>query len=225
MADVLTVCVCPVSGVQIRQAEAAVQQAASAEISFDNEKTMSFNEGWEFCLEPERSPEEADYDDSGWEEVTLPHDWSIYTNFDNSIASSVGSLNGGNGWYRKSFVLPQNLAGKKIWIDFDGVYQDSYLYVNGRLVGNYPNGYVPFRFDLTDYVVCDGTTENVIAVSVTNTTNENKAGYTSWWYSGSGIYRDVFLTVTDPLHVEKYGIVIKTPDLEKEFPTGSVTRH
>lgn len=223
MAVVLTVCACPVSGVQIRQAEAAVQQAASAEISFDNEKTMSFNEGWGFCLEPEGSPEQADYDDSGWEEVTLPHDWSIYRNFDNSIASSVGSLKGGNGWYRKSFVLPQNLAGKKIWIDFDGVYQDSYLYVNGRLVGNYPNGYVPFRFDLTDYVVCDGTTENVIAVSVTNTTNENKAGYTSRWYSGSGIYRDVYLTVADPLHVEKYGVVIKTPDLEKEFPTGSVT--
>lgn len=223
MAVVLTVCACQASGVQEKQAEAAVEQAASKEISFADEKTSSFNEGWEFCLEPEGNPEEADYDDSGWENVTLPHDWSIYQNFDNSIASSVGSLKGGNGWYRKSFILPKNLAGKKIRIDFDGVYQDSYLYVNGRLVGNYPNGYVPFSFDLTDYVVCDGTTENVIAVSVTNTTNENKEGYTSRWYSGSGIYRDVYLTVTEPLHVEKYGVLVKTPDLEKEFSTGSVT--
>ncbi len=192
-------------------------------ISYADERTKEFNDDWQFCLEPSGSPEEVNYDDSKWTDVTLPHDWSIYRDFDSSIGTSVGSLKGGNGWYRKAFVLPEDLMGKRIRIDFDGVYQDSYIYVNGRLVGNYPNGYVPFSFDLTDYVVCDGKTENVIAVSVTNTTNEDKAGYTSRWYSGSGIYRDVYLTVTDPLHVEKYGVVIKTPDLEKEYPSGSVT--
>ena len=190
---------------------------------FENERTKVFNDGWGFCLEPTGDPEEVNYDDSQWTEVTLPHDWSIYRDFENSVATAVGSLRGGNGWYRKSFVLPQNMDGKRISIDFDGVYQDSYIYVNGQLVGNYPNGYVPFSFDITDYVVCDGKTENVIAVSVTNVTNENKAGYTSRWYSGSGIYRDVYLTVTDPLHIERYGVIIKTPDLEKEFPSGDVT--
>ena len=190
---------------------------------FEDERTKVFNDGWGFCLEPTGDPEEVNYDDSQWTEVTLPHDWSIYRDFENSVATAVGSLRGGNGWYRKSFVLPQNMDGKRISIDFDGVYQDSYIYVNGQLVGNYPNGYVPFSFDITDYVVCDGKTENVIAVSVTNVTNENKAGYTSRWYSGSGIYRDVYLTVTDPLHIERYGVIIKTPDLEKEFPSGDVT--
>lgn len=197
--------------------------AVESRTSFVNERTKEFNDDWQFCLEPKGSPEEINYDDSEWTDVTLPHDWSIYRDFDSSIATSVGSLKGGNGWYRKAFVLSEDLVGKRICIDFDGVYQDSYIYVNGRLVGNYPNGYIPFSFDLTDYVVCDGKTENVIAVSVTNTTNEDNAGYTSRWYSGSGIYRDVYLTVTEPVHVEKYGVVIKTPELEKEYPTGSVT--
>ncbi|MCI8363661.1 MAG: hypothetical protein HFG34_01740 [Eubacterium sp.] len=80
--------------------------------------------------------------------MTLPHDWSIFRDFDSSIATAVGSLKGGNGWYRKAFVLPEDLAGKRICIDFDGVYQDSYIYVNGRLVGNYPNGYIPDELDL-----------------------------------------------------------------------------
>lgn len=200
------------------------EQSAEVKSVFSDvgERTTVFNDDWVFCLQPEGSPEEIDYDVSSWTNVTLPYDWSIYRDFESSIGSTVGSLRGGNGWYRKSFVLSKNLEGKRICIDFDGVYQDSYLYVNGRLVGNYPNGYVPFSFDITDYVVCDGKTENIMAVSVTNATNENGEGYTSRWYSGSGIYRDVYLTVTDPLHVQKYGVVIKTPELEKEYPSGKV---
>ncbi|MDE6636430.1 MAG: beta galactosidase jelly roll domain-containing protein [Lachnospiraceae bacterium] len=192
-------------------------------LSYEGERTMSFNDGWAFCLEPSGSPEEVGYDDSEWLDVTLPYDWSIYRDFESPIGSGVGSLRGGNGWYRKSFVLPQNLSGKRINIDFDGVYQDSSIYVNGQPVGNYPNGYVPFSFDITGYVICDGKTENVIAVSVTNVTDEKNSGYTSRWYSGSGIYRDVYMTVTEPLHVEKYGVVVTTPDLEYEYPSGKVT--
>ncbi len=123
---------------------------ARSGISYADERTKEFNDDWQFCLEPSGSPEEVNYDDSKWTDVTLPHDWSIYRDFDSSIGTSVGSLKGGNGWYRKAFVLPEDLMGKRIRIDFDGVYQDSYIYVNGRLVGNYPNGYVPFSFDLTD---------------------------------------------------------------------------
>lgn len=188
-----------------------------------NENTVNFDDDWLFFLEPAGEPHEADYDDAAWSVVTLPYDWSIYRDFESQISSTVGSLRGGNGWYRKHFTLPESYAGKRINIDFDGVYQDSYIYVNGQLVGNYPNGYVPFSFDITDYVVCDGKTQNVIAVSVTNATNENGSGYTSRWYSGSGIYRDVYLTVTNPVHIEKYGVVIRTPDLEKEYSSGKVT--
>lgn len=201
----------------------ANEKQGAESYSFSGEKTTSFNDGWSFCLEPSGNPEDISYDDSEWTAVTLPHDWSIYRDFESSIGTGVGALRGGNGWYRKSFVLPQNLSGKRINIDFDGVYQDSYIYVNGQLVGNYPNGYVPFRFDVTDYVTCDGKTENVIAVSVTNVTDDKKSGYTSRWYSGSGIYRDVYMTVTEPLHVEQYGVVVTTPDLEYEYPSGKVT--
>lgn len=193
------------------------------EVQYSSERTVEFNDGWLFSLAPSGNPEEAEYDDSSWKEVTLPHDWSIYNDFENSVGSGVGSLRGGNGWYRKSFVLSKELNGKRISIDFDGVYQDSYIYVNGKSVGNYPNGYVPFSFDITDYVVCDGHTQNIIAVSVTNVTNENNKGYTSRWYSGSGIYRDVYLTMTEPVYVEQYGVIIRTPELESEYPKGKAT--
>lgn len=204
-------------------ASADLAAFTKSEVISPDERTLNFDDGWLFCLEPTGSPKEADYNDSSWSGVTLPHDWSIYRDFESQVSSGVGSLRGGNGWYRKYFTLPENYAGKRINIDFDGVYQDSYIYVNGELVGNYPNGYVPFSFDITDYVVCDGKTRNVISVSVTNVTNENNAGYTSRWYSGSGIYRDVYLTVTEPVHVERYGVTVRTPALETEYASGKVT--
>lgn len=192
-------------------------------IADSGERTAKFDDDWMFQLEPAGNVFATDYDDSKWRNLTLPHDWSIEQKFDSKISTGVGALKGGTGWYRKHFILPDSYSGKRISIDFDGVYQDSYIYVNGELVGNYPNGYVPFSFDITDYVVCDGITENIIAVRVTNVTNENNEGYTSRWYSGSGIYRDVYLTVTDDVHVQKYGTVITTPDLEEEYSTGKVT--
>lgn len=219
----ISVLICAEQGRCAYAQNSANEKQGAESYSFSGKKTTSFNDGWSFCLEPSGNPEDISYDDSEWTAVTLPHDWSIYRDFESSIGTGVGALRGGNGWYRKSFVLPQNLSGKRINIDFDGVYQDSCVYVNGQLVGNYPNGYVPFRFDVTDYVTCDGKTENVIAVSVTNVTDDKKSGYTSRWYSGSGIYRDVYMTVTEPLHVEQYGVVVTTPDLEYEYPSGKVT--
>ena len=106
------------------------------------------------------------------------------------------------------------MAGKCITIDFDGVYMDSDVYVDGKHVGNYPYGYSPFSYDITDYVIADGMTENVIAV---HTNNQQPS---SRWYSGSGIYRDVQLTVTDPVHISRYGTKVTTPDLEAEYTGG-----
>lgn len=185
------------------------------------ERTTDFNENWQFELEAAGEPQEESYDDSSWETLTLPYDWSIEQDFSTQIPTSVGALKGGTGWFRKHFILSENDLGKRINIDFDGVYQDCYLWVNGELVGNYPNGYIPFSFDITDYVVCDGKTENVIAVKVTNVTDsENK---TSRWYSGSGIYRDVHITMTEPIHLAQYGTVIKTPNIKNEYESGKIT--
>lgn len=206
------------------EVKAAVDNTYSThEFNGDITNTEEFNGDWKFCLEPKGDASAKDYSESGWSDVTLPHDWSIEQDFDSKVGTGVGALPGGNGWYRKHFILPQSAEGKRINIDFDGVYQDSYIYVNGQLVGNYPNGYVPFSFDITDYVVCDGKTENVIAVSVTNVTEEGGGGYTSRWYSGSGIYRDVYMSITDEVHVQKYGVQIRTPKLEQQYPTGKVS--
>lgn len=186
------------------------------------ERSKEFDEDWLFMLEAEGNPWEKSYDDSVWRKLDLPHDWSIEQDINSSNSTTIGALKGGTGWYRKHFVIPKENKGKRICIDFDGVYCDSYVYVNGKLVGSYPNGYIPFSFDITDAVVCDGVTENVIAVKVQNPTNQNGEGITSRWYSGSGIYRDVYLTATDPVHIEQWGTNIRTPGLAEEYNSGDV---
>lgn len=184
-------------------------------------RSVEFNENWSFYLGDAEGAEQKAFDSSEWRQLTLPHDWSIEQDFTNDVSDGVGHLPGGTGWYRKSFVLPADAQGKRIRIDFGGVYMDSYVYVNGHLMGNYPYGYMPFSYDITDQVVCDGVTENVIAVKVTNPTDRGEQ--TSRWYSGSGIYRDVHLTITDTVHVATYGSVVTTPNIEKEYAKGKVT--
>ena len=188
--------------------------------SEQEERSIDFNKDWSFQLGDDTEAMNWDYDDSSWRKVDVPHDWSIEQDFTNAVQPEIGHLPGGIGWYRKSFVLPENMADKRINVDFGGVYMDSTIYVNGELVGNYPYGYIPFSYDITDYLVCDGKTENVIAVRVNSPTNPG--GHSSRWYSGSGIYRDVALTVTDDVHVKQYGTVVTTPDLEAEYETGTV---
>lgn len=207
-----------------------VPQVLSAGTTFSltqSARSMDFNEDWTFSLNPsgnDATLSAAGFDDSAWRTLNLPHDWSIEQDFTNQVSSEIGHLPGGTGWYRKSFVLPAELQGKRINIDFDGVYMDSHIWINGKKVGNYPNGYIPFSFDVTDYVVCDGKTENVIAVKVTNITQSGNVGnQSSRWYSGSGIYRDVHMTVTDPVHVAQYGMVVSTPDIASEAESGNIT--
>lgn len=207
-----------------------VPQILSAGTTFSltqSARSMDFNEDWTFSLNPsgnDATLSAAGFDDSAWRTLNLPHDWSIEQDFTNQVSSEIGHLPGGTGWYRKSFVLPAELQGKRINIDFDGVYMDSHIWVNGKKVGNYPNGYIPFSFDVTDYVVCDGKTENVIAVKVTNITQSGNVGnQSSRWYSGSGIYRDVHMTVTDPVHIAQYGTVVSTPDIASEAESGNIT--
>ena len=179
-------------------------------------QVLNFNKDWTFHLGEQRGAEAPDFDDSSWRTLNLPHDYSIEQDFNLSSEAKAGGgfLDGGPAWYRKTWVIPASMAGKRITVDFDGVYMDSDVYVNGEHVGNYPYGYSPFSYDITDYVIADGMTENVIAV---HTNNQQPS---SRWYSGSGIYRDVQLTVTDPVHISRYGTKVTTPDLEAEYTGG-----
>ncbi|WP_052446697.1 Ig-like domain-containing protein [Candidatus Soleaferrea massiliensis] len=185
------------------QAQYVSEEAAS-------ERSTLFNDDWKFILGDPVGAQNTSFDDSAWRNLNLPHDWSIEFDFSYSspATSECGYLDGGTGWYRKTFILPESMAGKRITIDFGGVYMDSTTYVNGTRLGNYPNGYMPFSYDITDQVICDGVTENVVAVKVVNQLQSSR------WYSGSGIYRDVHLTVTDKVHVDRYGTMITTPDVK-----------
>ena len=204
-------------------AQVAEQQSDSARqvllLEQEAEREVNFNEGWRFLLGNPSNANDSRFDDSDWRQLDLPHDWSIELDFDRNSPSTHegGYLNGGTGWYRKTFVLPAEWADKRVSIDFGGVYMDSTVYVNGDQVGNHPYGYTPFSYDITDRVTADGVTENVVAVKVVNQQPSSR------WYSGSGIYRDVSLTVTEPVHVGRYGTFLTTPDLEEKNGTGEVT--
>jgi beta-galactosidase len=172
-----------------------------------------FDEEWRFIKDSTITAEAPDYNDSKWRMVNLPHDWSIEDLPDQSDsvigpfsaksigATATGYTVGGIGWYRKHFTL-NNIADKKVSIYFDGVYMNSDVWINGHHLGNHPYGYTPFYYDLTPYLKQNG--ENVLAVRVRN------EGKNSRWYSGSGIYRHVWLTITTPVHVEQWGVHITT---------------
>lgn len=171
------------------------------------DRENDFNNGWKFYLGDNSSASGANFDDSSWEKVSLPHDFSIGQEFTTSGEAESGFLPGGTGWYRKSFLLTEAEQGKTIVLNFDGVYSDAYVYINGTYVGENHYGYTSFAFDITDYVICDGVTENVIAVKAVNNIP------TSRWYSGSGIYRDVTLIVSDAIHVAYNGTYVTTPNI------------
>ncbi|MGN0299239.1 MAG: sugar-binding domain-containing protein [Lachnospiraceae bacterium] len=181
----------------------------TVKVSFNTvmERENNFNEGWKFYLGTSNTAQNMNFDDSGWNSISLPHDFSISQSFTTSGEAESGFLPGGTGWYRKTFTLPKSCSGKTLVLNFDGVYSDAYVYVNGTQVGENHYGYTSFAFDITDYVTCDGATENVIAVKAVNNIPSSR------WYSGSGIYRDVTLIVTEPVHVQRYGTKVTTPDI------------
>ena len=175
-------------------------------------KTVSFNQDWRFRLGDVAGAQDAAFDDSQWRELNLPHDWSIEGSFNeqNPATPSGGALPGGLGWYRKTFTVPTSAKGKLIFIDFDGVYRNSEVWINGHYLGKRPYGYSSFEYELTPYLAY-GTKPNVIAVKVDNSQQPN-----SRWYSGSGIYRNVWLTTLDPVHVEHWGTYVTTPEVSEQ---------
>ena len=171
-------------------------------------------DNWSFQLGEVEAAEQSGFDDSQWRTLDVPHDWSIEQPFDKdqSDGYSAGYLPGGIGWYRKTFTVPASDQGKKIVIDFDGVYMDSQVWINGHLLGRRPYGYISFRYDLTPHLKVGGE-KNVIAVRVNVEPNGSR------WYPGAGIYRRVWLTTLNPVHVSHWGSFVSTPEVAQDQAT------
>jgi beta-galactosidase len=183
-----------------------------------SERKQSFDENWKFFLGDTVGAGSKDFDDEAWRILDLPHDWSIEGKIDanNPARGAGGYFPAGIGWYRKTFLLPDDWNGKKISIYFEGVYMNAEVMINGKSLGIHPYGYTSFTYDLTPYLVFDK--ENIMAVRVDNLQQMN-----SRWYSGSGIYRHVWLTINNPVHVAQWGTVITTPEITSEMATVQVS--
>ena len=161
---------------------------------------INFDKGWRFALVDSVQMSSPEYDDAAWRLLNVPHDWAIEGDFSASAPSgnSGGALPGGIGWYRKTFNVDKADEGKQLYIDFDGVYMNAKVWINGTLLGQRPYGYSSYRYDLTPYIIYGG--KNVVAVRVDNSDQPN-----SRWYSGCGIYRHVWLNKTHMVHVAHWG--------------------
>ncbi|HEY5393415.1 MAG TPA: sugar-binding domain-containing protein, partial [Hanamia sp.] len=164
----------------------------------------NFNKDWKFFLGNDNAASRYSYNDTRWRTLNLPHDWSIEGSFSDKYPTTYneGALPAGIGWYRKTFFLPLTVKDKRIFINFDGVYRDSEVWINGHYLGKRPNGYISFRYELTSYLKF-GNGKNVISVKVDNSGQPN-----SRWYTGSGIYRKVWLLTTNKIAVDKWGTFV-----------------
>ncbi|MDP4292309.1 MAG: beta galactosidase jelly roll domain-containing protein, partial [Bacteroidota bacterium] len=171
--------------------------------------------GWKFSLTDTLGAEKPAFNDAKWRTIDLPHDWSIENTFtaDAPTGGGGGYLPTGIGWYRKHFKV-ENPKGKNIRIEFEGVYQNSDVWLNGRHLGHYPNGYMSFGYDLTSAIKKG---ENLITVRVNNSLQPN-----SRWYSGSGIFRHVWLDITQPVHIARWGTYVTTPKADSASATITV---
>ncbi|MGN6370501.1 MAG: sugar-binding domain-containing protein, partial [Phycisphaerae bacterium] len=170
---------------------------------------VGFDEGWRFSRGDVKGAEGVGFDDSKWEGVELPHDWSVGGKIEKGGATGdkMGGQGGffpaGVGWYRKKFVAPKAWAGKRVSLDFEGVYMLGEVWVNGEKVGGHAYGYTPFAVDVTEKL--KSGEENVVAVRVDDSKQVN-----SRWYSGSGIYRHVWVEVEGPVRIARDGVMVKT---------------
>ena len=178
-------------------------------------RATNFNSDWRFALTDGKDIAAPGYDDSAWRILDLPHDWAIEGNFsqDNPSGTGGGALPGGIGWYRKDFKTPASLGGDRLYIDIDGAYMNSTVYINGHAVGTRPYGYASFSYDLTPWLNPAGKT-NTLAVRVDNAEQPN-----SRWYSGCGIYRNVWLRRVSDIHVAKDGTFVRSSEITPDKAT------
>jgi beta-galactosidase len=180
-----------------------------SQISFGDSKKI--NDNWKFIFSETPEAIKSTYNDSKWQSINLPHDWSVKGRLSPSLASCTGYLPGGIGWYRKILHIPKSKLGEKVYLYFEGVYNRSEVYINGHSLGQRPNGYISFAYDATPHVKYGE--DNVIAVRVDHSKSAD-----SRWYSGSGIYRDVWLVYANPLHIAQWG-VYAYPEINKNKGT------
>lgn len=173
--------------------------AANSQISFGN--ATKINNNWKFTLENTPDAQSPTYNDAKWQSVNVPHDWSIEGRLSPTLASCTGWLPGGIGWYRKKLNIPSTNQGEKVYLYFEGVYNRSEVFINGHSLGKRPNGYISFAYDATPFVKYG--VDNDIAVKVDHSQSAD-----SRWYTGSGIYRDVWLVYANPVHIAQWGVYV-----------------
>lgn len=157
------------------------------------------NHNWKFTLQDVKNGEQADLNDQRWKNIDLPHDWSVKQQLSPTLASCTGYLPGGIGWYRKLLSVPAERDGEKVYLYFEGVYNRSEVFINGESLGKRPNGYISFMYDATPHIKYGE--DNLIAVKVDHSQSAD-----SRWYTGSGIYRDVWVVYSNPVHIAQWGV-------------------
>ena len=184
------------------------------------QRKQLFNYNWKFYLGDAPNAGAGNFDDKSWRNLDLPHDWSIEGTTDpkNPTGGAGGYFPAGIGWYRKTFTVPPAWKGNHVSIYFEGVYMNSEVFINGKSLGVHPYGFTAFNYDLTPYL--DYKKENVLAVRVDNSQQINCR-----WYSGSGIYRHVWLIVANPIHIINWGVGITTPEVSYEKATVQIKTH
>ncbi len=187
--------------------------AAAAPIQVGSQRRLNFNDGWRFYKGDAPGAEQPKFADSQWRLVRLPHDWAIEGPFDPKLNPHTGALPiFGTGWYRKTFTLPATSRDRHFRIEFDGAMSNARVWINGHDLGGRPYGYIGFGFDLTPHLRFGGE-ENVIAVRLTPEDRSSR------WYPGAGIYRNVWLDVTSPVHVAHWGTYVTTPEVTDDKST------
>jgi len=193
-----------------------LQAAAPVAVPVSTERRINFDDGWRFLKADAEGAQQPNFDDTAWREVQLPHDWAIEGPFDAKYGSSTGGLPvSGTGWYRKTFTLPESARGREFTIMFDGAMSNAHVWLNGQELGSRPYGYSSFFFDITARLRF-GSAANVLAVRLTP---EDRA---SRFYPGAGIYRNVWLDVTDPVRVAEWGTYVTAPQATEAQATVQV---
>ena len=167
----------------------------SGQVSFGTPEKI--NDNWQFRLGDVEDFRNVDR--TRWQKVNLPHDWSVRGQLSPSLAGCTGYLPGGIGWYHKTLQIPESKKGEKVYLYFEGVYNRSEVFVNGKSLGFRPNGYISFMYDATPFI--DFGKDNIIDVKVDHSKSAD-----SRWYTGSGIYRDVWLVYANPVHIDQWGV-------------------
>jgi len=182
--------------------------SVTAGVSFG--EPVKMNEEWKFTLNDIENGQSVSLDDKKWRTVDLPHDWSIKEQLSPTWAGCTGYLPGGIGWYRKTVTVPREKEGGKVYLYFEGIYNRSEVYLNGQLLGKRPNGYISFMFDATPHINFDG--DNVIAIRVDHSRYAD-----SRWYTGSGIYRNVWMVYANPVHISQWGVYAYPKQVKKDY--------